>query len=61
VPVVGDLPETDHDFRIDFIVTANEIIPTHRIGARPKGIIREHLAEQKISGIPILDEMLSST
>ena len=56
-----DLEETDHDFRIDFIVTPNEIIPTHREGERPKGIIKDHLTDQKISEIPILEEMLSWT
>jgi 5-formyltetrahydrofolate cyclo-ligase len=56
----GDLPETDHDFRIDFIVTPEEMIPTHREGGRPKGVIRDHLTEQKISEIPILEEILSS-
>jgi 5-formyltetrahydrofolate cyclo-ligase len=55
-----DLPETDHDFRIDFIITSNEIIPTYRHGGRPKGIIRDHLTEQKLSEIPILKEILSS-
>lgn len=56
----GDLPETDHDFRIDFVVTPNEIIPTYREGSCPRGIIRDHLTEQKISEIPILREILSS-
>lgn len=55
-----DLPETDHDFRIDFIVTPDEIIPTHREGGRPQGIVKDHLTEQKISEIPILKETLSS-
>lgn len=55
-----DLPETDHDFRVDFIVTPEEIIPTHRAGGRPKGIIKKHLTEQKISEIPMLKEILSS-
>jgi 5-formyltetrahydrofolate cyclo-ligase len=55
----GDLPETDHDFRIDFIVTPEEVITTHREGGRPKGIIRDHLTDQKISEIPILKEILS--
>jgi 5-formyltetrahydrofolate cyclo-ligase len=58
--VDGDLPETDHDFRIDFILTPDEIIPTHREGGRPRGIIREHLTEDKISEIPILRELLTS-
>ena len=56
----GDFPETEHDFRIDFVATPNEIIPTHREGGRPKGVIRDHLTEQKISEIPILEEILSS-
>jgi len=54
-----DLPEMEHDFRIDFIVTPTEIIPTHRRGGRPQGIIREQLPKQKISEIPILQEILS--
>jgi 5-formyltetrahydrofolate cyclo-ligase len=58
--VDGDLPETDHDFRIDLIVTPEEIIPARREGGRPKGIIRDHLTEQEISDIPILKEILSS-
>jgi len=58
--VDGVLSETDHDFRIDFVVAPDEIIPTHRKGGRPKGIIREHLTEEKISEIPILKEILSS-
>jgi 5-formyltetrahydrofolate cyclo-ligase len=56
----GVLPETDHDFRIDFIVAPDEIIPTHRKGGRPNGIISEHLTEQKIFEIPVLKEILSS-
>ncbi len=58
--VVGEnLPETDHDFRIDFIATPTEMISTRREGGRPKGIIRDHLTEEKISEIPILREVLS--
>ncbi len=53
-----DLPETDHDFRIDYIVTPSELISTHRERGRPKGIIREHLDEEKIREIPILQEIL---
>jgi 5-formyltetrahydrofolate cyclo-ligase len=58
--VDGDLPETDHDFRIDFIVAPEEIISTHREGGRPKGIIKGHLTGDKVSEIPILNELLSS-
>jgi 5-formyltetrahydrofolate cyclo-ligase len=53
-----DLPETDHDFRVDFIVTPDKVFPTHRNGGRPKGIIRDHLGDQKISEIPILGKIV---
>jgi 5-formyltetrahydrofolate cyclo-ligase len=53
------LPEADHDFRVDYIVTPDKIVPTHRRGRRPRGIIRDHLNEEKISEIPILKEVLS--
>jgi 5-formyltetrahydrofolate cyclo-ligase len=53
-----ELPETDHDFRIDYIITASEVIATHRKGGRPRGIIRDHLTEEKISEVPILKEIL---
>ncbi len=56
----GDLPETDHDFRIDFVATPTELISTRREGGRPQGIIRNHLTEEKISDIPILKEILQS-
>jgi len=56
--VEEELPETDHDFRIDYIVTPSEVIATHRESGRPRGIIRDHLTEEKIFGVPILKEIL---
>jgi 5-formyltetrahydrofolate cyclo-ligase len=56
--VEEELPETDHDFRIDYIATPSEVVATRRQGGRPKGFIREHLPEEKISAIPILKEIL---
>ncbi|GAA1958871.1 5-formyltetrahydrofolate cyclo-ligase [Amycolatopsis minnesotensis] len=48
-----DLPETEHDFRVDLIITPDEVI---RCGPspRPAGIIWEHLAAEKIQSIPAL-------
>jgi 5-formyltetrahydrofolate cyclo-ligase len=48
-----DLPETDHDFRVDLIVTPNETIRVRR-HRRPPGIIWAHLGEDKIAEIPVL-------
>jgi hypothetical protein len=39
VSMVGDLLETDYDSAVDFTVTPNEIISTHRESGRPEGII----------------------
>jgi 5-formyltetrahydrofolate cyclo-ligase len=50
------LPETDHDFRVDLIVTPTAVI---RTGARrrPPGILWDHLDEEKRAAIPVLREM----
>ena len=50
-----ELPETEHDFRVDLIVTPDEIIPTGRRNRRrPTGIIWSHLDDEKIASIPVL-------
>ncbi|MFD8966658.1 5-formyltetrahydrofolate cyclo-ligase [Streptomyces sp. NPDC059568] len=47
------LPETDHDFRVDLIITADETIECEPC-RRPPGIIWEHLAPEMIAAIPAL-------
>jgi 5-formyltetrahydrofolate cyclo-ligase len=51
--VDGDLPETEHDFRVDLVVTPEDVIrsPAPR---RPPGILWNHLDEAKIAAIPVL-------
>ena len=48
-----DLPETEHDFSVDLIVTPEEMI---RTGARkrPPGILWDHLDVEKVGSIPAL-------
>jgi 5-formyltetrahydrofolate cyclo-ligase len=48
-----ELPETEHDFRVDLVVTRDEIVrtPTPR---RPPGILWDHLSEDKRAAIPVL-------
>ena len=49
------LPESIHDFRVDLIVTPDEVIrPSGRKRGRPRGIIWSHLDEEKIASIPAL-------
>jgi 5-formyltetrahydrofolate cyclo-ligase len=50
-----DLPETDHDFRVDVIVTPRTVVrtPARR---RPLGILWDHLDAEKRAAIPVLRE-----
>jgi 5-formyltetrahydrofolate cyclo-ligase len=47
------LPESEHDFRVDLIVTPDEVIPCGP-PRRPHGLIWEHLSQEKIASIPVL-------
>jgi 5-formyltetrahydrofolate cyclo-ligase len=51
--VDGSLPETEHDFSVDLIITPDQVIkcPPSR---RPSGLVWEHLGEEKIAAIPAL-------
>lgn len=54
--VEGPLPETDHDFRfrVDVIVTPDEVI--HSPGPRrPPGILRDRLSPDKAAAVPALN------
>jgi 5-formyltetrahydrofolate cyclo-ligase len=47
------IPETEHDFSVDYIVTPDEVIPcTNR--RRPSGLVWEDLTAEKIAAIPVL-------
>jgi 5-formyltetrahydrofolate cyclo-ligase len=55
-----ELPETEHDFRVDVIATPEEVVET---GARkrPAGILREHLDHEKIAAVPVLARLLQTS
>ncbi len=60
--VDGDLPETDHDFRVDLIVTPAELVRcagAHR--HRPPGILWDHLDPDKIEEVPALADRARAT
>lgn len=48
-----DLPETEHDFRVDLVVTPGEVV---ECGARrrPPGIVWDHLDDDKVAAVPAL-------
>jgi 5-formyltetrahydrofolate cyclo-ligase len=47
------LPETAHDFRVDIVVTPDDVLRTDA-RRRPPGILWEHLDDETIEDIPIL-------
>jgi 5-formyltetrahydrofolate cyclo-ligase len=47
------LPEAEHDFSVDLIVTPDEIIECGP-SRRPRGLMWEHLRSDKIAAIPVL-------
>ncbi|WP_026423597.1 5-formyltetrahydrofolate cyclo-ligase [Actinokineospora inagensis] len=51
--VEEDIPETEHDFSVDYIVTPDEVIhcPDRR---RPRGLVWDDLTAEKIAAIPVL-------
>jgi 5-formyltetrahydrofolate cyclo-ligase len=53
-----DLPETEHDFRVDVIVTPGSVLRTRsgrrRARPRPRGILWDHLDAEKCAAIPVL-------
>jgi 5-formyltetrahydrofolate cyclo-ligase len=51
--VDDELPETEHDFSVDLIVTPDEVIACSP-PRRPTGLIWEKLGEEKIAAIPVL-------
>lgn len=54
--VDDDLPETQHDFSVDFIVTPDEVIACGP-PRRPTGLVWADLPPEKIEAIPVLAAM----
>jgi 5-formyltetrahydrofolate cyclo-ligase len=53
-----DLPETDHDFRVDIIVTPTAVIRTGASARqRPTGIFWSHLDPEKTAAVPVLAQL----
>jgi 5-formyltetrahydrofolate cyclo-ligase len=50
-----ELPETEHDFSVDWIVTPEAVIRCEGEPRRPTGLVREHLTAEKVAAIPVLN------
>jgi 5-formyltetrahydrofolate cyclo-ligase len=50
-----ELPETSHDFRVDLVVTPDEVIRCRR-AHRPRGIVASHLDPEMAAAIPVLSD-----
>lgn len=57
IQIVEEVPMTEHDVPIDFIVTPDLIIETSRAYSKPQGIIWELLPSDAYKRIPILAEL----
>jgi 5-formyltetrahydrofolate cyclo-ligase len=53
----GSIPMTAHDVPLDLVVTPDEVIACHRRHDRPKGVMWEHLTEEKLAAVPVLAAM----
>lgn len=53
-----DIPETKHDFSVDFIVTTEDVIACQP-PRRPTGIIWDDLAPEQLAAIPVLQSLHS--
>ena len=53
-----DLPETDHDFRVDLVVLPDEVLRCRR-RPRPAGVLWNHLEPDKAAAIPVLARLRS--
>lgn len=51
--VDDDLPETEHDFSVDIIVTPDEVFRCSE-SRRPKGLVWDDLSAEKVATIPVL-------
>ncbi|MEU0672063.1 5-formyltetrahydrofolate cyclo-ligase [Streptomyces sp. NPDC006172] len=51
--IEDDIPETEHDFSVDYIVTPSAVIPCPN-RRRPRGLVWEDLTPEKIEAIPVL-------
>jgi 5-formyltetrahydrofolate cyclo-ligase len=58
--VDDDLPETDHDFSVDFIITPDEVIEC-RPPRRPHGLIWDQLTPDQLAAIPVLAQRSGNT
>jgi 5-formyltetrahydrofolate cyclo-ligase len=55
--VRGTLPETEHDFRLDLIVTPEGVLRPRRSRPQPRGIIAAHLTREIRETVPALRKL----
>jgi 5-formyltetrahydrofolate cyclo-ligase len=53
----ADLPETDHDFRVDWTATPDEVLKSPAHHRPPPTIHWEHLTKKKVASIPTLSRL----
>ena len=51
------LPVTEHDFRVDLVVTPVEVISVRSARRQPRGILEDHLTDAIRAEVPILNAL----
>ncbi len=57
VQIMKELPQDPYDVSVDYVVTPEEVIPTHRKRKRPTGIFWDRVSEKMLEEMPVLEEL----
>jgi 5-formyltetrahydrofolate cyclo-ligase len=60
IVATGEIPVTDHDVRLDLLVTADRVVTCTRAARHPGRIDWDALTEEKIAAIPLLGRLRAS-
>ncbi len=57
VQVIDEVPQDDYDVALDYVITPEEVIVTHRKQRRPDGILWSRVSNEMLEEMPLLAEL----
>ena len=57
VQILKEVPQDPYDVGVDYIVTPEEVIMTHRLGERPEGILWDRVSKEMLDEMPVLADL----
>ena len=57
VQVLKEVPQDPYDVGVDYIVTPEEVIMTHRLRRRPEGILWDRVSKEMLDEMPVLADL----